>query len=175
MLADTVTMLVGQSGVGKSSLVNALAPQAEALTAELTRDAEGRHTTTTARRCALDADTAIIDAPGVRDFAPPRSILRAAERGFVEIHARSARLPLQQLPSHGRTGLRGAQRRIACHKSRRAAMRATGVYSGCTRNSREQRALKIPRCARRAHAPACRHPHTRVRRPPARRARCARP
>jgi ribosome biogenesis GTPase / thiamine phosphate phosphatase len=81
---------VGQSGVGKSSLVNALAPQAEALTAELTRDAEGRHTTTTARRYALDATTAIIDAPGVRDFAPPNSILRAAERGFVEIHTRSA-------------------------------------------------------------------------------------
>ena len=90
LLANTVTMLVGQSGVGKSSLVNALAPQAEALTAELTRDAEGRHTTTTARRYALDANTAIIDAPGVRDFAPPNSILRAAERGFVEIHTRSS-------------------------------------------------------------------------------------
>lgn len=34
--------------------------------------------------------TAIIDAPGVRDFAPPATLLRAAERGFVEIHALSA-------------------------------------------------------------------------------------
>ncbi len=32
------------------------------------------------------ADCAIVDAPGVRDFAPPASIVRAAERGFVEIH-----------------------------------------------------------------------------------------
>jgi ribosome biogenesis GTPase len=88
-LAGKVSLLVGQSGVGKSSIVNALAPEAAAQTAELTRDAEGRHTTTTARWYRLNADSAIIDAPGVRDFAPPASIVRAAERGFVEIHARS--------------------------------------------------------------------------------------
>jgi len=88
-LAASVTLFVGQSGVGKSSLVNALAPEAEAQTAELTRDAEGRHTTTTARRYRLGSQAAIVDAPGVRDFAPPAHIVRAAERGFVEIHAAS--------------------------------------------------------------------------------------
>jgi len=87
---DGVTLLVGQSGVGKSSIVNALAPEAAAQTAELTRDAEGRHTTTTARRYSLGPGSAIVDAPGVRDFAPPASLVRAAERGFVEVHARSA-------------------------------------------------------------------------------------
>jgi ribosome biogenesis GTPase len=87
--AGGANLLVGQSGVGKSSIVNALAPQAEAQTAELTRDEEGRHTTTTARWYRLDAASAIIDAPGVRDFAPPASLMRAAERGFVEIHAQS--------------------------------------------------------------------------------------
>ena len=89
-LAGGVTLLVGQSGVGKSSLVNALAPQAAAQTADLTRDVEGRHTTTTARWYALAGNSAIIDAPGVRDFAPPAHLVRAAERGFVEIHALSA-------------------------------------------------------------------------------------
>jgi ribosome biogenesis GTPase len=84
-LSGVVTLFVGQSGVGKSSLVNALAPEAAAETAELTRDEEGRHTTTTARRYPLDANSAIVDAPGVRDFAPPASLVRAAERGFVEI------------------------------------------------------------------------------------------
>jgi ribosome biogenesis GTPase len=88
-LRQGVTLLVGQSGVGKSSIVNALVPEAAAQTSELTRDAEGRHTTTTARRYRLDAGAAIVDAPGVRDFAPPASLVRAAERGFVEIHARS--------------------------------------------------------------------------------------
>jgi ribosome biogenesis GTPase len=88
-LASGVTLFVGQSGVGKSSLVNALIPDAAAQTAELTRDTEGRHTTTTARRYALGT-AAIIDAPGVRDFAPPASLVRAAERGFIEVHRLSA-------------------------------------------------------------------------------------
>jgi ribosome biogenesis GTPase / thiamine phosphate phosphatase len=85
-LTHGVTLLVGQSGVGKSSIINALAPEAAAQTAELTRDSEGRHTTTTARRYRLGPDAAVVDAPGVRDFAPPASLVRAAERGFVEIH-----------------------------------------------------------------------------------------
>ena len=89
LLAERVTLLVGQSGVGKSSLVNALAPEAAAQTAELTRDVEGRHTTTTARWYPLGKGSAIIDAPGVRDFAPPAHLVRAAERGFIEIHALS--------------------------------------------------------------------------------------
>jgi ribosome biogenesis GTPase len=89
LLSAGVSLLVGQSGVGKSSLVNALAPEAEAQTAELTRDTEGRHTTTTARWYQLTPTSAIIDAPGVRDFAPPAHLVRAAERGFVEVHERS--------------------------------------------------------------------------------------
>ena len=88
-LTGGVTLIVGQSGVGKSSLVNALIPDAAAQTAELTRDIEGRHTTTTARWYALGA-AAVIDAPGVRDFAPPASLVRAAGRGFIEIHRLSA-------------------------------------------------------------------------------------
>jgi ribosome biogenesis GTPase len=89
-LDGSVTLFVGQSGVGKSSLVNALAPEAEAQTAALTRDAEGRHTTTTARWYHLNERGAIVDAPGVRDFAPPAHLARAAEHGFVEIHAAGA-------------------------------------------------------------------------------------
>ena len=90
LLTGSVSLLVGQSGVGKSSLVNAIVPEAAAQTAELTRDDEGRHTTTTARWYQLAPTSAIIDAPGVRDFAPPAHLVRAAERGFIEIHERSA-------------------------------------------------------------------------------------
>ena len=89
LLTGSVSLLVGQSGVGKSSLVNAIVPEAAAQTAELTRDDEGRHTTTTARWYQLAATSAIIDAPGVRDFAPPAHLVRAAEHGFIEIHERS--------------------------------------------------------------------------------------
>jgi ribosome biogenesis GTPase / thiamine phosphate phosphatase len=94
-LETGATLLVGQSGVGKSSLVNVLVPDAAAQTAELTREVEGRHTTTTARRYRLspgtspESQSAVIDAPGVRDFAPPATLARAAERGFVEIHERA--------------------------------------------------------------------------------------
>ena len=88
-LEGGATMLVGQSGVGKSSIINALIPDAAAQTAQLSKDAEGRHTTTTARRYQLDDQSALIDAPGVRDFAPPAGYDRAAERGFVEIRAAS--------------------------------------------------------------------------------------
>src|SRR5271166_4223426 len=88
LLSGAVTLFVGQSGVGKSSIINALAPEAAAQTATLTRDAEGRHTTTTARwyRLGKGDTSAIVDAPGVRDFAPPASIVRAAEHGFLEIY-----------------------------------------------------------------------------------------
>jgi ribosome biogenesis GTPase len=89
-LAAGISLVVGQSGVGKSSLINALAPLAAAATRELTREYEGRHTTTTARCYRLGPDCAVMDAPGVRDFAPPASLSRAAERGFVEIHRLAA-------------------------------------------------------------------------------------
>ena len=52
-LADAVSVLVGQSGVGKSSLVGALLPEAEVQTGELVREEEGRHTTTASRAYRL--------------------------------------------------------------------------------------------------------------------------
>jgi ribosome biogenesis GTPase len=65
-------------------------PDAAAQTAELTRDTEGKHTTTTARWYRLSGGAAIIDAPGVRDFAPPAVVTRAAEQGFAEVLAHGA-------------------------------------------------------------------------------------
>jgi ribosome biogenesis GTPase / thiamine phosphate phosphatase len=86
------TLLVGQSGVGKSTLINSLIDDAAAQTSALTREAEGRHTTSAARRYAMGAEAALIDAPGVRDFAPPsHGNPRAAEHGFAEVEAASVR------------------------------------------------------------------------------------
>jgi ribosome biogenesis GTPase len=81
----TVTALVGQSGVGKSSLVRRLLPQAEIAIGELVRAEEGRHTTTAARRFDLPHGAALIDSPGVRDFAPAVSALDERTLGFPEV------------------------------------------------------------------------------------------
>jgi ribosome biogenesis GTPase / thiamine phosphate phosphatase len=78
-------VLVGQSGVGKSSLVRRIVPGAEAETGELDRDAEGRHTTTASRLYDLPGGGHLIDSPGVRDFAPAVDRLEPRSLGFMEI------------------------------------------------------------------------------------------
>ena len=90
-LAGGTSVLVGQSGVGKSSLTNALVPGVEATVAEVTRASEsGRHTTTTSALYELPSGGELIDSPGVRDFAPPLPPPREVAGGFREIAARAA-------------------------------------------------------------------------------------
>jgi ribosome biogenesis GTPase len=78
-------VLVGQSGVGKSSLVRRLLPQEQVAVGELVRAEEGRHTTTAARLFDLPHGAALIDSPGVRDFAPAVSTLDERTLGFPEV------------------------------------------------------------------------------------------
>jgi ribosome biogenesis GTPase len=68
-LEKKITLLVGQSGMGKSKTVNALVLSDVARVGDLTasRDA-GAHTTTFSRFYRLDRDTAIIDTPGFQSF-----------------------------------------------------------------------------------------------------------
>jgi ribosome biogenesis GTPase / thiamine phosphate phosphatase len=77
--------LVGQSGVGKSSLVRALVPEAQVGIGELVRREEGRHTTTAARLFDLTHGAGLIDSPGVRDFSPAVTALDARSLGFPEV------------------------------------------------------------------------------------------
>jgi ribosome biogenesis GTPase len=92
-LAGKISAFVGQSGVGKSSIVSALLPQARITTGELARDEEGRHTTTASRSYELESAGLLIDSPGVRDFAPAIDHLDARTLGFPEIarHAPACR------------------------------------------------------------------------------------
>ncbi|HUN27580.1 MAG TPA: ribosome small subunit-dependent GTPase A [Steroidobacteraceae bacterium] len=83
--AGATAALVGQSGVGKSSLVSGLAPQMQVATGELAREQHGRHTTTASRLYDLGHGGALIDSPGVRDFAPALEQLEPASLGFIEI------------------------------------------------------------------------------------------
>ena len=87
-LAGETSVLVGQSGVGKSSLTNLLVPGVEAAVNEVTRASEsGRHTTTTASLYRLPTGGELIDSPGVRDFAPPLPAPREVAGGYREIAA----------------------------------------------------------------------------------------
>ena len=80
-----LTALVGQSGVGKSSLVARLVPDANITVGSLAREQEGRHTTTASRLYALAGGGQLADSPGVRDFAPALAALDARSLGFTEV------------------------------------------------------------------------------------------
>ena len=68
-LENKLTLLVGQSGMGKSKTVNALVLSDVARVGELTASRDsGTHTTTFSRFYRLDKDTAIIDTPGFQSF-----------------------------------------------------------------------------------------------------------
>ena len=87
-LAGTTACVVGQSGVGKSTLINCLSSDASQRTAEISekRD-EGRHTTVNSVMLPLAGGGAVIDSPGVRDYSPAIDDIRQVGRGFREIAA----------------------------------------------------------------------------------------
>lgn len=84
-LKDRTSILVGQSGVGKSSLIQALLPGETLRIGEVSASTgEGRHTTTAASLYHLPGGGDLIDSPGVRDFTPPPLPAEELARGFVE-------------------------------------------------------------------------------------------
>jgi len=88
-LAGAHTVLVGQSGMGKSTILNAVAPDADAKTGEVSAAlATGRHTTSHSTLHCLPADRGggwIVDSPGMKAFGLAHVAPDELPRAFVEI------------------------------------------------------------------------------------------
>jgi ribosome biogenesis GTPase len=68
MLAEHITVLLGHSGVGKSTLVNRLVPEADRATGDVSGVGKGRHTSSQSVALPLRSGGWVIDTPGIRSF-----------------------------------------------------------------------------------------------------------
>jgi ribosome biogenesis GTPase / thiamine phosphate phosphatase len=93
VLHDQVSVLIGHSGVGKSTLVNRLVPDAARTVGAVSAIGKGRHTSSSAVGLRLPAGGWIVDTPGVRSFGiahvDPDNVLH----GFPELVDASANCP----------------------------------------------------------------------------------
>jgi len=91
-LHEQIGIFVGQSGVGKSSLINRLVPDANIVVGSVsTATREGKHTTTASVMHDLPEGGRLIDTPGVRDFMPAVPEPQSVQAGFPEILAAAGR------------------------------------------------------------------------------------
>lgn len=88
-LDENVNVLVGQSGVGKSSLAALLLPETDIVVGDISHSGEGKHTTTTTTLYRLPSGGSLIDSPGVRDFTLPEMTAQQLREGYQEFSAYS--------------------------------------------------------------------------------------
>jgi ribosome biogenesis GTPase len=95
-LKGKTSVFVGQSGVGKSCLLNVLEPGLNLRTGEVSRyTSKGRHITTSARLIRLSFGAFVVDTPGVRTFDPFSLYLGEVEQAFPEVVALAAQCRFQ--------------------------------------------------------------------------------
>ena len=85
LVKDQTAIIVGQSGVGKSSLINRISPDSGQKTASISKTGEGRHTTVNSVMILLRDGGEVIDSPGVRDYAPALQTPTQVITGFREV------------------------------------------------------------------------------------------
>jgi ribosome biogenesis GTPase len=94
LLAGRLSVLVGQSGVGKSTLVNTLIPDADRKVGEVSPvTGRGRHTSSSAVALALPGGGWIIDTPGLRSFGLGHMSAQRVVRAFPDLAPGAADCP----------------------------------------------------------------------------------
>lgn len=128
LLADKTSVFVGQSGVGKSSLVNAIVPELNILTKQVSDNSRlGQHTTTASRLYRIENNASIIDSPGVREFAMWHLDDEQIFDGFIEFK-----------PFHGMCKFRDCQ-----HKNDPGCALKQAIADGEVTEQRYQSYVKI--------------------------------
>ncbi len=88
LLTNKITLFSGHSGVGKSTLINALQPSLDLRVGEISeKHDKGTHTTTFAEMMKLAKNTYIIDTPGIKEFGIMNFELEEIGQYFVEFKA----------------------------------------------------------------------------------------
>lgn len=89
LFADKVTLLIGQSGMGKSTILNLLVKDAEQKTQEYSKALNlGKQTTTSTRWFDYGKDGAIVDSPGFQEFGLAHLTLNDIMSGIPEVRDR---------------------------------------------------------------------------------------
>lgn len=84
LLQHKTSILVGQSGVGKSSIAQLILPEHSIKVGDVAYNGEGKHTTTTTNLYDLPSGGFLIDSPGVRDFVLHEINQQQLQAGFKE-------------------------------------------------------------------------------------------
>ncbi len=118
-LSGQVTLLVGQSGMGKTTLTNALVPEAIARTGLVSETlSSGKHTTTHSRWYDLPQGGALIDSPGLQAFGLAHLSREQIEEGFRDLR-----------PYRGQCRFRDCQHDHEPHCALRGALAAGALDS----------------------------------------------
>ena len=104
-LKNKVNIFVGQSGVGKSSLVNALMPDFNVEEGEISQNSGlGQHTTTASRLYHIPTGGDLIDSPGVREFGLWHLAAEEVTKAFIEFRPYLGGCKFRDCKTQGRSG-----------------------------------------------------------------------